>query len=385
MNDIFILDEVLDRYVTSADTDPCLCGSGKPFVKCHKIDEKLHSNKNVYQIFNKLSHGKQTKQCYMQGDDCSEVYTYSHSIPRQSLENIQENRHVLKFKMPVPITNFEDLHTYSLNPIREGINEVGCYYGFCNRHDTQLFAPIETEPVLPTSLQALLTRFRSTTKELYNKTQTTEFISVMKDVAAKKEYPHQRTLVAVQSAQLFSGTFRSLTEYYSDFRKIKSIIEGKYPNIYRSRCYIFDDRFPVQCCSYTNPTFSPSGTRIQDWNDFSTDCQYFSMNSFYKDGKTYFIFTWPKGSVLELFFSELAQLISGRETSFLVQFAFAFSENHAFRPSWWEGLSLIKKKRITRLYLQEILEWQTPSNMFDEFRSSEYSDSQLIEVIDDVV
>lgn len=380
-NDYIIDEDFLLKYVNCKDTDPCICGSGMPFSGCHKLTGNEARDQNLYQIHKRIRKIKKPRRCFHTDQDCRGEFANSHSIPRQSLENIQEDRHVLRFEANNRANSPEQMKDFSLEPDAIGINEVGCFFGFCNNHDTTVFSPIETKEIVPTGYQAALTRYRALCKEIYVKNQTTKLIPIMKDIAASKPSAEASLVLATFSAQFFSGTFRALAEFYRELDLLRKVIAGKVCSPYRNLTYIFDSYFPVQTCSYANPIFSPSGRLIQDWNDFTVDGIYYSLNSFFRDGKTYVMFTWVRGTNFDKFFEEFAQLIGGREANYLCQFIFAHSENHAFRPSWWNSLSVIKKKRIERLFLQDILDHQTLTNPFANFRNLDFTDSKLLHII----
>jgi hypothetical protein len=52
---------------------------------------------------------------------------------------------------------------------RQGIGTVSTFRGFCERHDTELFAPIDTRPLEPTPQQVLLYAYRSLCREIFVK------------------------------------------------------------------------------------------------------------------------------------------------------------------------------------------------------------------------
>src|SRR6185312_10697843 len=52
---------------------------------------------------------------------------------------------------------------------RRGIGTVSTFLGFCNQHDSSLFAPIDTAPLLPTDAQVALYAYRTLCRELFVK------------------------------------------------------------------------------------------------------------------------------------------------------------------------------------------------------------------------
>jgi SEC-C motif. len=382
MKEFVINDDVLEKYLNSKDDELCVCGSGKKFADCHKLNYNNDSKVNKFEIYAKYKKNKKVKKCYNEGPDCNNVYSFSHSIPKQSLENIAEDNHVLAFEMPNPKTSYEILETYSLNPTYIGVNEIGCYYGFCNKHDTQVFLKIEKDKIVPTQEQIILTRYRALTKELDIKSHVARSIPIMNEAieqntGSKKD----KTLLSIYNAQFYRGVYRSLKDYYKEYEELLLAINGKNANKYRSYIYIFDNTFPIQCCTFMNPLISPSGKLIQNWDNFDIDSEFFSMYCFYKNNYTYCIITWKDKTVLDSFMQELYDFSKSNEANAIVQFIFTYAGIHAFNPTWWKKMSLIKKRRLTQLFLQDILDIQHQHNPFCDFRLSEYTASKLIEFI----
>jgi hypothetical protein len=48
-----------------------------------------------------------------------------------------------------------------------GINKVSTFFGFCQKHDNELFKPIDNDVLIPTDQQILLYSYRSLCRELF--------------------------------------------------------------------------------------------------------------------------------------------------------------------------------------------------------------------------
>jgi hypothetical protein len=378
-NNFFLMEEILEKYINAKDDDPCICGSGKKFAECHKININ-NAESNPFEIFKRTNTVKISKRCYFQNEQCNSVYSFSHSIPKQSLINIAENKLIFQFALPNPKQSPEILSSFSIEPQELGITTgVGCYYGFCNSHDTEIFKPLEMSRIIPTKEQVVLTRFRALTKELYTKTLTTKLIPINNDVAASQKKKEDRISFAAYSAQFYLGSFRAIKDLNVELNRMKKdILEKKYNN-YSSLVYVFDDTFPIQCCGFINPIFSLTGKVIQDIDNLEIYSESFSLTSFCKDCKNYIVFVWRRGSILDAFFTDMEKIPDDNISNFLVQFILAYSENHAMKPSWWKNLSVIKKKRLTRIFYQDIIESQDLENPVTSFRSLKFTNSKLLD------
>ena len=76
------------------------------------------------------------KLCYING--CNELSDFNHLLQKKGILNqIEENKHIYILS----------LNSYYDSPIffeKKGINKTFGYRGFCNKHDNNLFKPIET-------------------------------------------------------------------------------------------------------------------------------------------------------------------------------------------------------------------------------------------------
>lgn len=319
--------------------------------------------------------------CYYDNKECNPINAFSHSIPKQSLQKIAEDGHVFRFDLLRPDQSTEILDTFSLEPIKIGINEIGCYYGFFGYHDTEVFKKIETESILPSQEQVLLTRLRSLTNELYVKSQSLKLIPILNDITASKDSNEAQNVLGTYSAQFFSGTYKAIDEFSNELKQLQKDIENKDYNSYSSIVYILDSDFPIHCCGFINPIFSISGDIIQDLNNLQEACSSLPLNCFYKDNCTYVVFVWEKKSILDIFFNELLEIPNEAIPNFMIQFIFAYSENHAIKPNWWNSLSVIKRKRLMKIFYEDIIDHQDLQNPINNFRKLDFTDSKLLKSV----
>jgi hypothetical protein len=377
MEKMFLLEEMYNKYSSIKDDEPCLCGSGKRFSECHKVYIE-NAEDNPFNIYKRTRKIKKDKKCYYKDEFCNGIYTFSHSIPRQSLNNIAEEGHVLRFDLIEPNQSQEVLNTFSMEPKKIGINEVGCYYGFCGYHDTEVFKKIELDSIVPNLEQVVLTRLRSLTNELYVKSQSLKLIPILNDITASKDSKEIKNILGTYSAQFFSGSYKAIGEFENQVKILREDVSRKKFDKYSSIVFVFDSEFPIQCCALVNPIFSIGGEIIQDLNNLEMESEFFSLNSFFKDEQTFVIFVWKRDSILDYFFTEILQIDNEYLPNFILQFILAYSENHALKITWWNDLSIIKRKRLIRIFFEDILEHQDLKNPINNFRRLLFTSSKLL-------
>jgi len=99
---------------------------------------------NYYQMFKYVKKKSEIKECfYHNKNECKGPIKQSHSIQRNKRLSIIEgmvnkNNCIYSFSNPVP-----NKRSYFSNLSPIGKNEASTFYGFCDYHDSILFAPIE--------------------------------------------------------------------------------------------------------------------------------------------------------------------------------------------------------------------------------------------------
>ena len=372
MNYLAILDDLVTKYISLNDADPCLCGSGKPFRECHKLSEEQRPldfhriQKGMLKVFS-------GKTCYFQDENCSSTKTASHSIPRASLTTISRENHVLRFISP----NIPELSRVAefdqIPPSEVGISELGTFNGFCSHHDDSLFQPLEKRAFRPMAEQSCLLLFRAVCKELYVQTELKKMIPVHKQLIETKGSPEYKHLLNLNNILEFLFSHKSISEIISDYEQILLDIRSESFGSYSSLTIVTEDPPPVNCCSYVNPVFYLDGKIYQDYNDLSVDLESFSFTTLASGGRGYFHFCWSNSTSFNSFFKQLLEVERHRLNDFLIQLVFAFSENHAFSPDWWDSLSTIKRRRIMKIFYSDIVNRPRYHNPIDGFRYTGFS------------
>lgn len=115
--------------------------------------------------FGKISQNlkKPFVRCYAPGDDCKQEPIRAHSVQNASiLDLLQENGHVYAPRLQISFK--EPKLEFGLI----GRNLATTFHGLCNKHDTDIFRPIETSPLNTTNEEHLfLLSYRAVLKETH--------------------------------------------------------------------------------------------------------------------------------------------------------------------------------------------------------------------------
>jgi hypothetical protein len=377
----WLRDDLFLKYLALKPADPCLCGSGKRFADCHMLPREL-GQIPIWKVRSALRKLYKRKGCFFADVNCSSVFSASHSISRKHVAQIADAGHVLRFTPADSPKEWAAMAEGNTEPQLVGINEVSTFYGFCSVHDDQIFAPLEKISIIPDPRQAALLLFRSLCREYYVKSEVVKLVPTTQEIVNTKADPKYRELLNAYSIQNYLGQFRSLEDLFKDFQAVcQDVRNGQYTN-YQTLTYVFDRVLPLACSSYVNPPLDLEGRLFQDYNDLSKDTESFSFNMFSQDGKGYVCFSWYATKFKD-FFAFMNTIDESRIADFLVQFLFAFSENHAFSPVWWKGLSDLKKRRLKRIFFPDVINPEIATNPVDSFRYSGFVEAQLKEVTKD--
>src|ERR1700682_1261939 len=149
--------------------DPCWCGSGKKYKKCH-----LERANQPRPTFAELAEDeRRTRQAVClppsAPGECEGKIIKAHTIQRAGgLTRIARKGHVYAAKGDLGTLK----KTGGVIPFALlGINDASTFTGFCARHDTDLFRPIETEKFTASQEQLFLYCYRPSCREMYTKAQ----------------------------------------------------------------------------------------------------------------------------------------------------------------------------------------------------------------------
>jgi len=369
--------------------DPCWCGSGKKFKKCH-LNREYESPPPLQQclLARKLSYGKQYCLHPNAGAECKGNIIKAHTIQRSGgLSRIAKNGHVYTF-FPDHLTM---LKGGELTARLVGVKNASTFTGFCGFHDNQTFEPIEKHAFLPNQEQAFLLGYRAICRELFGKRAQLELIPFSRQLdrgqplAAQIKWQDHINYWTI-GVQRGMQDFQYHKSLYDD-----ALLGSDYSDV---RFYILElDGCPnFMCCGGVQPDYDFAGKQLQSLVDqqlrhklpssigsnldevtreiLSTreisDAVAFSVIA--TDGGGAVVFTWiGESQVCEQLVSSLDSLTDPEIPHAVVRFAFRNFENIFASPSWWESLdNAIKRTLLLRQRYGGFLDVMNPSCMADD-------------------
>ena len=333
--------------------DPCWCGSGIKYKKCHFNREAQEPVKksDIYKQLNRFYDNKTCSAPDSLKHECTKTIIKAHSVSKSSsLKEIAKDGHVL--------TTFKGYKQSSggltLEPRKVGINQASTFTGFCSFHDNSLFSPIEDEDFTLTESNCFLVAYRAIAREVFVKISVSSTLDMIKSLDNGKSLPDQ---IQIQAGHDHLNTNNDLTT--GDLQYIKKILDTclEKQDFRSTNHLVFTlDAVPnVMASAVVGLTFDFQGNKIQNMSkDPNVIPDYLTINVFSSNGNGYIVLSWlelQKKSCIH-FYKSLMKTKSPSDS--LALFIFAMIENIYLSEEWWLNLKAGEKKVLTNVISQGV-------------------------------
>lgn len=282
-----------------------------------------------YTYSKRLSNIFKKKMCLFpnQTTCCKEIIR-SHTIQKKrSLERIAKDGHVYGYSVGKKL----DPASSPLSIQKISINKASTFYGFCKKHDNELFQVIDNFDYTPSKQKAFLLTYRTLIHELYTKYAVTEIKSITNEIL------NDTYLSGVEK-----GLLNLADDAYNMFNKLmkKDYVSLQYFTIELKT-------FPeVMVSGIFMPEYDYFKRQIQDLGEIEK-ASWLALNIFADSSKGIISFTWQEDPIIEKFLVSLIK--SSDMINKIIELAFTNIENLFFSLEWWDKLSTIKKSRIEKM------------------------------------
>lgn len=342
------LPQSLEPKAKMRPNEPCWCGSGRKWKKCHKERESakpLNYFESIQKIEDEFSKGYCSHPD--SPDGCGNGIIKSHTIQKSGvLDAISEDRHVMSAR-----GKRSTLHKTEgkLIPQRVGVNSASTFLGFCGPHDTSLFKYIEVSEFNITQKTAFLLTFRAVSYELFAKKSAREAVRQFKFSGSDAG---QSLEGQVYIQNYLTDTLTGMDVSMRDLEKWKTDLDIRYKsedfsNIRMSLTY-FDGLLPIVATCAFYPEGDYKGRAIQSL--LEEDIESVTFNVLVREGKSIVAFTWHDNSNgrAEKFVRSFEELPDEEKASAVMATCFSHTENWHAKPSWWAGLSPPQQDAVSR-------------------------------------
>ena len=339
----------MPREHRSGRNDPCWCGSGRKYKKCH-LGRSSQTAINPFQIERQILKNFGKKYCLhpeRNTGECKGSIVKAHTVQQNGgLSRISRNNHVYAFK-PSMVQLFENQGR--LIPQLIGINNASTFTGFCAFHDNRTFAPIEKTQFQGNMQQCFLLGYRALCRELFMKRAN------LASVDLHREADRGRDLAVQAQLQEFVNLFHMALQNSLDRLERQKVshdrilLKGSYENV--NRVIIYTENTPdVLCSGGFSPHYDFNGTLLQDHKNLQALLDLLTCTIIPTEAGGAVIFTWldeTQGSNSRLLRSLFA-LPEEAIGNAIVSMLFEHLENIFWSPVWWGGINDSSKNYLVK-------------------------------------
>jgi hypothetical protein len=273
--------------------------------------------------------------------ECGEKIIKAHTVQKSAgIKAISEDGHVLSVKDGILRQKKKD-SIRPFTPARVGLHRASTFQGFCDKHDAELFRPVEVCTWLPSKENAFLLSFRAVAYEAYSKLAEQRSNEIMREVL-DRGIPFENQ-ISVQ--QWLVGRSVGLELGVRDSGNWKRAYDKVFLDADYSRFHFaaieFDPLLPVVACGGLHVQYDFFGTQLQKLGKQVSNYAHVTINITASDNCSVFVLGWAgeaDGPSAELVRSFLS-IAEDRKADAVIRLCFEHLENTYLRESWWNELS----------------------------------------------
>lgn len=337
----------MNRNEIQSRNAPCWCGSGLKFKKCHLSREKerpLHQN----EIQRLIRGGFAQKRC-LHPEAASGICTKiidAHTIQRaRTLEAlIDSSEHVLSF-------NLSNANSKGLNNLqRVGWRRASTFTGFCGKHDSETFSPVENSPFKFTPETAFLLTYRALCHELFQKMGSELACIKLRPFVDRGEPPERQKQLQNRCEHVLAGVRSAI----ADLLVIKQIADkellAKNYADWEFACLTFSGPLCFATSGSITPNQDLKGTHLQTLHDPNSQLEHLYVSVVADQQSPRVILGWrQRHCAPRKLVKSLLTTPGSLMSAYFVQYVFAHLENVYFSADWWGSLSPHDQNQIQEL------------------------------------
>ncbi len=328
---------------------PCWCGSGKKFKKCHLgRDDQPKGNPWAAVDANRQAFSK--KKCCARDvglSSCEGGVIKAHTVSRgPNLAKIAKDGHVLHYAASIPDMNNNG---GKLSVKKIGIKDASVFYGFCRKHDRELFSCIENEVFTGRPDQCLAVAYRTMSRELYGKDAGAHLRETLRE-ADKGLKPFEQFMFQKMLDEINAGNEAARRELKVTRDALTTALVDARPDTLSSVVFEFAAPLPFMFAGAWSPFTDFHGGELQKGYADELLEQIF-VSSFAGDSSAMICVSWrdiddAPGNVIA---KQLVAQLNDQRASACLQFVMKHVENVFFNPDWFQALNEMQLERLSQL------------------------------------
>lgn len=357
-------DKIVKVQTKIGRNEPCWCGSGQKYKHCHLGREKNAPPTN-WEIKEYLDNRYLEKYCLhpnASSQECSEPIVKAHTIQRSGgLNRIASKYGYVYGFVPdgVDYARAIEQDTNSIDqrtPKRIGIREASTFTGFCNKHDTLTFKPIEQYDFQSNEEHTFLLAYRAICKSVFMKQGSVNFMPKIRHIDGGMPIAKQiETQLRLEGQQKWLEATLDMALKHK-FLYDTALTSEDYSQV--KYCVFRIDQTPeIMCSGAITPHFDFQGKIIQNPKSAFVNPQsqeHITFSIIATDNGGAIVFSWLGGrKVAKSLLHSLLLLPDTHIPHAIIRFTFEHFENVYVSPTWWEKLNrdeqsaIIQRTKVT--------------------------------------
>jgi hypothetical protein len=327
----------------------CWCGSGKKFKRCH-LDRDTQPMENPWVSAEKNRQAFSKKKCFALNSglgDCGVQVIKAHTVSRgPNLVKIAKDGHVLQYEASYPEMN-KNGGKLSLKKI--GIRDASVFYGYCRKHDQELFSCIENEKFVGRADQCLAVAYRTISRELYGKDASAHLRETLR-IADKGLKPFEQFRLQELLDGLNAGNEAARKEIGATYEALTNALVNVRPDALSSVVFEFEAALPFMFAGAWSPFTDLYGKVLQKGR-LDELLEQIIISSFAGETRAMICISWRnmERAPGQIVAEQLMALPREKLASACIQFALKHIENVFFNPTWFQGLNPEQRERLDKL------------------------------------
>jgi hypothetical protein len=316
--------------------EPCWCGSGLKFKKCH-LNREDQPRTTAAEAVAKIRKSSERSLCSCPDQwksACHGQIVKAHSLSRKSaLGEITENGHVYSL---IPKTD-RLFHKNDFSGQLISAKKASTFTGFCAQHDREIFLPLDTAPFDGSDRSAFLAAYRTHCREIFAKEGQLALFKDSRDLDRGASFADQVMLQSGLTLGAKAAAF-ALRELETLKKSLDAALLIEDFGAFEFANFWFDAKADILSAGGFNPTHDINGRKIQSYEDVETPSESLFLSILPDGNGTWASFMWPKKfQLMTDFVAGIAN--EGPKLGTVYAVALAFIENTFLRPNWWSAQS----------------------------------------------
>jgi len=221
---------------------------------------------------------------------------------------------------------------------------------FCDKHDSQTFAPLEAAPFIGSKQQIFLIAHRAICWELHQKRRATLASPAVRRMLDRGQpefvQQHIQAVLGVQEA----GFNKGLAELSNLKAQMDAVFASGDYSAFDTLELALDGPLGIASTGAITPNRTFRGQHLQTLHDDTSPMQWLAFGVDLRGGRPSLLFLWQHGDEApRSYIGDILNLDPETRATFLAQFLFAHCENTYFSAAWWDGLSVAERQHLEQL------------------------------------